>query len=48
MGKIALEEHVVPDREDHLDRRRTLVPMIRSTSCNGSFPASPTPRASWN
>jgi hypothetical protein len=46
MGKIALEEHVVPDREDHLDRRRTLVPMIRSTSYNGSFPASPTPRAS--
>lgn len=28
MGKIALEEHVVLDREDHLERWRTLVPMI--------------------
>jgi 2,3-dihydroxybenzoate decarboxylase len=28
MGKIALEEHMVLDREDHLDRWRTLVPMI--------------------
>jgi len=28
MGKLALEEHVVLDREDHLDRWRTLVPMI--------------------
>ena len=28
MEKIALEEHVVLDREDHLDRWRTLVPMI--------------------
>ena len=28
MGKIALEEHVVLDREDHLDRWRTLVQMI--------------------
>jgi 2,3-dihydroxybenzoate decarboxylase len=28
MGKIALEEHVVLDREDHIDRWRTLVPMI--------------------
>jgi hypothetical protein len=25
---IALEEQVLPDREDHLDRWRTLVPMI--------------------
>jgi len=28
MGKIALEEHVVLNREDHIDRWRTLVPMI--------------------
>jgi 2,3-dihydroxybenzoate decarboxylase len=28
MGKIALEEHMVLDREDHIDRWRTLVPMI--------------------
>jgi hypothetical protein len=28
VGKIALEEHVVLDREDHIDRWRTLVPMI--------------------
>jgi|GEM_PF-4873204 len=28
MGKIALEEHMVLDREDHLDSWRTLVPMI--------------------
>jgi 2,3-dihydroxybenzoate decarboxylase len=28
MGKIALEEHVLLDREDHIDRWRTLVPMI--------------------
>jgi predicted TIM-barrel fold metal-dependent hydrolase len=28
MGKIALEEHVVLDREDYIDRWRTLVPMI--------------------
>jgi 2,3-dihydroxybenzoate decarboxylase len=28
MGKIALEEHVVLDREDHIDRWRTQVPMI--------------------
>ena len=28
MGRIALEEHVVLDREDHLERWRTLVPMI--------------------
>jgi hypothetical protein len=27
-GKIALEEHVLLDREDHIDRWRTLVPMI--------------------
>jgi hypothetical protein len=25
---IAVEEHVLPDREDHLDRWRTLLPMI--------------------
>jgi len=28
MGKIALEEHVLLDRENHIDRWRTLVPMI--------------------
>jgi 2,3-dihydroxybenzoate decarboxylase len=28
MGKIALEEHMLLDREDHIDRWRTLVPMI--------------------
>ena len=28
MGKIALEEHALLDREDHIDRWRTLVPMI--------------------
>jgi hypothetical protein len=28
MGKIAIEEHVLLDREDHIDRWRTLVPMI--------------------
>jgi 2,3-dihydroxybenzoate decarboxylase len=28
MGKIALEEHVVLDQEDHIDRWRTMVPMI--------------------
>jgi hypothetical protein len=28
MGKIALEEHAVLDQEDHIDRWRTLVPMI--------------------
>ncbi len=28
MGKIALEEHVLLDREEHVDRWRTLVPMI--------------------
>jgi 2,3-dihydroxybenzoate decarboxylase len=28
MGKIALEEHVVLDREEHIDRWRTMVPMI--------------------
>jgi 2,3-dihydroxybenzoate decarboxylase len=28
MRKIALEEHVVLDREDHIDRWRTMVPMI--------------------
>jgi 2,3-dihydroxybenzoate decarboxylase len=28
MGKVALEEHVVLNREDHIDRWRTLVPMI--------------------
>jgi 2,3-dihydroxybenzoate decarboxylase len=28
MGKIALEEHVVLEREDHIDRWRTMVPMI--------------------
>jgi 2,3-dihydroxybenzoate decarboxylase len=28
MRKIALEEHMVLDREDHIDRWRTLVPMI--------------------
>jgi hypothetical protein len=28
MGKIALEEHMLLDREDHLDRWRTLAPMI--------------------
>ena len=28
MEKIALEEQVVLDREDHLGRWRTLVPMI--------------------
>jgi 2,3-dihydroxybenzoate decarboxylase len=28
MGKIALEEHVLLDREDHIDRWRTMVPMI--------------------
>ena len=27
-GKIALEEHVLLDREDHIDRWRTVVPMI--------------------
>jgi 2,3-dihydroxybenzoate decarboxylase len=28
MGKIALEEHMLLDRQDHIDRWRTLVPMI--------------------
>jgi 2,3-dihydroxybenzoate decarboxylase len=28
MGKIAIEEHVVLDREDHIDRWRTMVAMI--------------------
>lgn len=28
MGKIALEEHMLLDREDHIDRWRTVVPMI--------------------
>jgi 2,3-dihydroxybenzoate decarboxylase len=28
MAKIALEEHALLDREDHIDRWRTLVPMI--------------------
>jgi 2,3-dihydroxybenzoate decarboxylase len=28
MGKIALEEHVLLDREDHIDRWCTMVPMI--------------------
>jgi 2,3-dihydroxybenzoate decarboxylase len=28
MGKIALEEHMLLNREDHIDRWRTLVPMI--------------------
>jgi len=28
MGKIAIEEHWVLDQEDHIDRWRTLVPMI--------------------
>jgi 2,3-dihydroxybenzoate decarboxylase len=28
MGKIALEEHVLLDREEHIDRWRTIVPMI--------------------
>jgi len=28
MRKIALEEHILLDREDHIDRWRTLVPMI--------------------
>jgi hypothetical protein len=28
MGKIALEEHMVLDRKDQLDRWRTLVAMI--------------------
>ena len=28
MGKIALEEHMLLDREDHIDRWRALVPMI--------------------
>jgi len=28
MGKIALEEHMLLDREEHIDRWRTLVPMI--------------------
>jgi hypothetical protein len=28
MGKIALEEHVILDRQEHLDRWRTLVPFI--------------------
>jgi len=28
IGKIALEEHVLLDREEHIDRWRTMVPMI--------------------
>jgi predicted TIM-barrel fold metal-dependent hydrolase len=28
MGRIALEEHMVLDREEHIDRWRTMVPMI--------------------
>jgi 2,3-dihydroxybenzoate decarboxylase len=28
MGKIALEEHMLLNREDHIDRWRTMVPMI--------------------
>ena len=28
MGKIALEEHMLLDREDRIDRWRTVVPMI--------------------
>jgi hypothetical protein len=28
MGKIALEEHTLLDREDHINRWRTMVPMI--------------------
>jgi 2,3-dihydroxybenzoate decarboxylase len=28
MGKIALEEHALLDREEHIDRWRTIVPMI--------------------
>ena len=39
MGKTALEEHMLLDREDHLDRWRTLAPMITGQSRHGSFPA---------
>jgi hypothetical protein len=49
MGKIALEEHMVLDREDHLDRWRTLVPMIPEQFLQRILPPSPTPRrVGWN
>jgi hypothetical protein len=45
---IAREEHVLPDREDHIDRWRTLVPVIPEQFQHGSLPSSPAPRGGWN